>query len=482
MSGSAGTPDLASLPNELLREIADYLTRKDLKSLGSVCPRLRVFAVPLIFTTAICAVRRGVLDVFKALSDHPQLNQNITELVYDSSWFDHEIVKEYEKIAEELGAADGNSLTEGRKKFIEGYKEQEKILESELGSILQRAIRSFSNLRCITYADFTRMSRFRWDRVEDLGPDFRTGSLEFPPETSIQYPPFQHLCEHPHRHQGLALLLQELCRDGSKAQVDDLRLGDGAYSCDFGGIPDIFFMALADGNFGPSTAFDSLRKLDLTFSHCTRSDHANMILRFRHLELLRLVGPECSPSDAKYAPKPSKPIVRFPTSGEDATWPKLRALELKWVASTTADFLTFLSRHKDYLHFINVYECYLDEGNRWRELVSSLRSMYPNLVIEPYQKYYLADDYYTSRIIHFTLYDGQATLVNMGIPADPHINVDDYDQDEVSNFFDSGAGENFPSPERSSSDELEYSEDGDTSDIEERPVHHKEDCPRYANR
>ncbi|KAL8698146.1 MAG: hypothetical protein Q9224_001984 [Gallowayella concinna] len=487
MSAPARRQDLVSLPNELLREIADLLTRRDLKSLSSVCRRLRLFTAPLIFTTATCAVRRGVLEAFKALSDHPQLNQNITKLVYDSSWFDHEIVKQYEKIDEESRAADDHSTTEGREKFIQSYEEQEKILESELASVLQHAISNFSNLQCITYADFSRLSCLRWDRVEYLGPDFRTGYSESPRvknEASIQYPLIPHLSGNTTlrcRHLGLALLLKQLCRDGSKAQVDDLRLGDGAYSRDFGGIPDVLFMALADGSFGPSTAFDSLRKLDVTFSYCTRRDHANAFLRFRHLELLRLVGPECSPSNAKYAPTLSEPIVRFPSSGGEAAWPKLRALELKWVASTTSDFLAFMNGHKDTLRFANIYECYLDEGDRWRELVSSLRSMYPNLLIEPYQTN-IRDDFYDSRIIHFTLYEGQATLVDMGIPSDPHTKVDNYDEGEVSNFYDSDADESLREEERWSSEELDYSEDGDTSDIEGKPVQHTPECTRNANR
>ncbi|KAL8798734.1 MAG: hypothetical protein Q9182_006421 [Xanthomendoza sp. 2 TL-2023] len=108
--------------------------------------------------------------------------------------------------------------------------------------------------------------------------------------------------------------------------------------------------------------------------------------------------------------------------------------------------------------------------------------MYPHLVIEPYQIYSL-DGHYTSRIIHFTLYQGQATLANMGIPPDPpHTEADDYDEDEVSNFYDSDAGECFPEAERWSSEELDHSEDGDSSATEGNPEQHEQDCSRNPGR
>lgn len=475
---------LPALPNELLRDIADYLTRRDLKNIRVVCSRLQGFAAPLIFTTAICAARRGVFEAFKALSDHPKLNQHVTELVFDSSSFDHETVKLFENYAtNSKPPPDASTTPEGREKYIDGYREQTKILDSELSSALANAVRGFSNLRRVIYADFSRVPCFQWDRVEDLGPDFRLGHLHVSEAKSeaLQYPLLQHLGKDtPLRcmYLGLAVLLRELFRADCKIQIDDLRLGDNKSSRGRGGIPDTLFMALFDGSYGRSTAFfDSVRKLDVTFTYCTRCDHAKVLPQFHHLQLLRLVGPICSPGDDKYAPDLFEPVVRFPTSGEDTVWPQLRALELKWVASSTVDLLAFLKRHRDTLRLVNLYEVYLDERNQWRKLVSSLRSLYPNLTVEPHQQSTM-DHHYDSGIIYFTLYDGQVELVNRGVPSSTEGNVDDYDEDEVSNFHDDH--ESLPEEERWSSEELDYSEDGAptgyTSDEDESPVQHRQGC------
>ncbi|KAI4225611.1 MAG: hypothetical protein L6R36_003769 [Xanthoria steineri] len=488
--------NLTALPNELLRDIADYLTKRDLKNIRGVCSRLQDFAAPLIFTTAICAARRGLFDVFKALSDHPKLNQHVTELIFDSSSFDHETVKLFESYATGSDSeSDGSTnlvgwmqyiqeqyiqeyitTPEGREKYIHGYREQTKILDSELSSALANAVRGFANLRRVIYADFGRLPCFRWDRMA-------SGSQLQAPEAkteALQYPLLQHLGKDtPLRsmYLGLVILLSQIFRADCKTQVDDLRLGDSESTRAKAGIPDTLFMALFDGSYGCSTAlFDSVRKLDVTFTHCTRCDHAKALPQFQHLQLLRLVGPMCSPGEGRYAPDLFEPVVRFPISSEDAAWPQLRALELKWVASSTVDLLAFLKRHRDTLRFVNLYELYLDERNQWSKLVSSLRSLYPNLTIEPPQRPRM--DYpYPSGIICFTLYEGQAHLTNMGVLSSAEGSIDDYDEDEVSNFHDDE--KSLLESERWSSEDLDYSEDGATtgftSDEEECPIKHCED-------
>ncbi|KAL8773031.1 MAG: hypothetical protein Q9209_002051 [Squamulea sp. 1 TL-2023] len=471
---------LLSLPNELLLDIAHHLDRSDLKIIRIVCSRLAEFAAPFVFTTAICAARQGVFVAFQALSKRPQVSQHVRELVYDSSSFEHETVKLFEKSTAESQPPNAPSTPEGQQQYIEGYRQQEKLLESSLPSTLAKAVRRFSNLRRIIYSDFGRLPCFRWDRVEDLGPDFRLAHLHIPEaknEACLRHPLVPHLekdkslrCS----YLPLAVLLRELFRADCKAQVDDLRLGDNRISRGKGGIPDILFMSLFDGSYGPSTAlFGSLRKLDVTFAYCTRRDHAEALPRFGRLELLRLVGPMCSPADSRFAPDLSEPVVRFPISGKDFFWPKLRALELKWVASSIMDFLTFLNRHKDTLQFVILHEMYLDATDEWRNLTSSLRAIYPNLIVEPYQTS-IPYNHDGSPIIQFTLYYGQATLVNMEDPSHTNTNVNNYDEDETSNFHDDE--ESLSEEERWSSEELEYSEDGDTSDIEEPPVQHRQDC------
>ncbi|KAL8787948.1 MAG: hypothetical protein Q9213_001976 [Squamulea squamosa] len=402
---------LLSLPNELLRDIADHLDRSELKNIRIVCSRLAEFAAPFVFTTAICAARRGVFNAFRALSDDPQLSQHIRELVYDSSSFEYETVKLFGKPTAEAQLPNIPNIPEEQQQYVEGYRQQEELLASRLPSTLAKAVRRFSNLRLIIYSDFGRVSCFRWDRVEDLGPDFRLADLHIPEaknEALLRYPLVPQLEKNSPlrcRYLALAVLLRELFRADSKAHVQDLRLGDDRFSRGKGGIPDILFMALFDGSYGPSTAlFDSLRKLDVTLTYCTRGDHAEALSRFQRLELLRLV--------------------------------------------------------------------YLDEMDKRHNLTSSLRTIYPSLIVEPYQTP-LRYEHHGSPIIQFTLYDGQATLVDMRDPSHTDANVDDYDEDEVSNFHDDD--KSLPDEERWSSEELDYSEDGDTSNIEEPPMQHRQD-------
>ena len=477
---------LPTLPNELLRDIAQHLTRKDLKSIRVVCSHLDDFACPLIFTTAVCAARRGVLEAFKALSNCPKLSQYVTELVYDSSIFDQEVVKQFETdaIKSEL-SPDASSSPQGREKYIDGYREQTKILGFELLPALANALRAFSNLRRIIYADYSRLPCFRWDRVEDLGQQFRLATFHLPeprPE-ALQYPLLQHLQKDtPLRamYLGFLVLMKGLFRTGCKARIEDLRIGNHQYSRGHGGIPDILFMAMFDGSYGQSTAFlDNIRKLDITLTYCTRCDLANVLPQFHNLQLLRFVGPICSPQREQHAPDLLEPVVRFPSSGEGTIWPHLSKLELKWVASSTVDLFEFLKYHKSSLRFVNLYEVYLDKKNQWHYLVSSFRSTYPNVIIEPHQRSTL-ERHCDSQIINFTLFNGEAELVDMGIPSSTAVEGDDYDEDEMSLYHDDER--DVPEEEGWSSEELEYSEDGaptgytSDEDEDENSVEHQEDC------
>ncbi|KAL8854843.1 MAG: hypothetical protein Q9221_000349 [Calogaya cf. arnoldii] len=471
---------LPELPNELLREIADRLNHSDLKNIRFVCSRLQDLVNPLIFTTAICAARRSVFETFKALSEHPKLSQNVTQLVYDSSSFDQTTVNIFQEHVNNATSPPDTSITtsEGREKYLQGYREENKILGSELSSALVNALKGFPNLRRIIYADFGRVPCFQWDRVEVLQPGSRLGSFDVPEakNEALQYPLIQHLEKDTSlrpMYLGFTILMRELFQADCKPKIDDLRLGDNGASRGKGGIPDTLFMALFDGSYGPSTAlFDSVRKLDVTFTYCTRCDHAKALHQFHHLQLLRLVGPICDPHDRLSAPVLLEPVVQFPASVEDIVWPQLRALELKWVATSTANLLAFLGRHKDTLRFINLYEVYLDERNQCGKLISSLHSMYPNLTIGPTPLIFTGS-HYSGRILCFTLYDQQAELANEWPPSITDSIVEEYDEDKVSNFFDSDGEESLPEEERWSSEELDYSEDGalpdgDTSDEEDR--------------
>ncbi|KAL8671815.1 MAG: hypothetical protein Q9168_003699 [Polycauliona sp. 1 TL-2023] len=464
---------LPTLPNDLLRDVADFLSIRDLKNVRGVCSRLEDFASPLIFTTAVCAARRGVFEAFKALSNHPKLNQHVTELVYDNSFLDYQTVKRFKSYAETHDShrvsADFIPSHYARKT----YKEQKKILGSELSSALESGIRRFSNLRRIIYADFGRLACFQNDRFEDLGPAFRLGHIHVPEFSNrvLQYPLLQCLrANTPLRsmYLGLAVLLRALFRPDCKTRIEDLQIGDNKFSHRKDGIPDTLFMALFDGSYGLSSAlFDTVRKLDITFTYCTRRDHAKALTRFGNLELLRIVGPFCSPDKAFLSPSLNKPVVRF---GENGLWPQLRALELKWVSARTVDLLSFFQCHKDTLQFVKLYEVHLrDKTKQWCSLVSSLRSIYPTMTVEPNQRSWL-DHHHVWRVIHFTLFNGQAELVDMGVYSSLEEEVgevDNCDEDMISDFHDSDKSD--PEEERWSSEELDYSEDGalpdrDTSD------------------
>ncbi|KAL8659537.1 MAG: hypothetical protein Q9226_000379 [Calogaya cf. arnoldii] len=214
---------LPELPNELLRDIAGYLDRSDLKNIRVVCSRLQDFAIPLIFTTAICAARRGIFETFKALSDHPKLNQHVTELIYDSSSFDRVTVNLFQEYVKKSSSPSDASIitSEGRGKYLHGYQEEMKILDSELSSALVNAIKGFSNLRRFIYADFGRVPCFQWDRVAVLEPGSRPGPFDVPEakNEALQYPLIQHLEKNTSlrpTYLGLAILLRELFRADCK--------------------------------------------------------------------------------------------------------------------------------------------------------------------------------------------------------------------------------------------------------------------------
>ena len=427
-----------NLPNELFIDILAYLTKGELKPLRLVCSRLLDVTTPLLFTTAIIAARRGVFDAFVALSKQPELSRHVVELIYDGSWFGSKITRQYRSTEGPPSEIVKLVSKEGRDKYMEAFDEQEKILAHELAPTIRRAIKDFTSLRRLIYMNFANPACFHWDRVEDLGPgtslqnDVWTNK-KF--ETSFDSPLFLSLCtslSKRRRYFGLALLLAALSQPDCKTQIIDLRIGDGAHCRGAGGIPDTLFLALSDGSYGPSSAFGSLRSLDLTISECTAAGHpGQQFPYFPHLELLRLVGPRCSPTEMRYAPPLREPAIEFPGYCGNASWPSLRALELKWISFKANDFLNFLDRHRDTLRFINLYEIYISERCTWPHIVRTLHSMYPALVIEPYKRFHRFP-WYETLILNFTLYNGESILTNTGIPLGADWSLDDYDEDKVS--------------------------------------------------
>lgn len=465
-----GMTGLLGLPIELFREIADHLTRVELKSLRLVCSDLRDCTTPLIFTTAVCVLRQGVFEAFKSLSNDPELGQHVTEIVYDLSSLDPDTVGHYASGITPVDARHKDPTSrEGRANYIKLFFEQESIREDELATAVQHAVQNFPKLRRLIIADYIRSPYFQWDRVEDLGEDFHLSGdwnsralfgTEVPngrPLTSL----LSEDIDFRRQYLGLTTLLRALSQQQCRAKIDDLRIGDTEHSRGSGGIPDVVLEALLDWTGRPSTAFGSLRKLDITISQsCKGSDSSDRTIfpPFPHLELLRLIGPIRSPREGQYAPTLREPTIRFPDCCGEANWPKLRALELKWIAAKKAGLLAFFGRHRDTLRFINLQEIYIHGKNTFGTLVGTLRSIYPNLAIEPAQKFQdlrHAPWIPGHQIINFTLYGEEAILTNMSDDGFPN----DYYEDTYSNY--SADRDPYEEEERYSSEELDYSEGGD---------------------
>ncbi|KAL8939158.1 MAG: hypothetical protein Q9216_003512 [Gyalolechia sp. 2 TL-2023] len=430
--------ELFRLPNELFFEISSYFTKAELKRLRLVCSRLRDITTPLLFTTAIIAARRCIFDAFVALSNQADISRHVVEIIYDCSSFNSDLAEQYRK--EPSKKVCRLISSEGLAKYVEAFDKQEQIMAHELAPAIRHAIKKFPQLRRLIYADFTALPCFHRDRIEDLGPahglgnpDWRTKKTESSFDSPLFFALYNDLS---FRRQclGLALLLGALSQPDCSAQIDDLRIGDGRWSRDEGGVPDTLIMALSDHSYGPRSAFESLRKLDLTISDTERNGHLERKFpRFPLLELLRLVGPVCSPTKAGYAPPLRSPAIRFPDYCGEAKWPRLRALELKWIAFKMNDLLNFLDSHKDTLHFINLHQLYIDERHMFGSLVRGLHSMYPSLNVEPYKRFQRFPSFDTL-VVDFTFCDGQATLTNTGICLGTDRSLDDYDEDQVSNY------------------------------------------------
>lgn len=457
------------LPTELFLDILSRLTKAELKVLRLVCSSFKEFANRLIFTTAYIATRREVFDVFRALSGRSELSQHVVEIIYDSSWLDPETADRYRRGDSEI---DPKTSPESRVSYVKAFDEQERILERELASTARHAFKDFPHVRRLIYADFSRSPGFHWDRADDLGGAFRLGDTQWATNRAEELPKSWQVSSlttnifFRRRYLGLALLMEGLSQPDCLVDIDDLRIGDSAYSRAAGGIPDSLFRALLHKANGSSSTLRSLRELDLTISECDVTCPPEQTFpRFPRLELLRLVAPMCGPTEDRFAPLLRKPTIRLPEYCGEAHWPRLRALELKWIAFKTQDLLAFLGRHRDTLRFINLHEIYIHEGSMWGAVVSGVRSIYPNLIVEPYQLWQpYPSSSYDALVLDFTLYDDQATLSNTGIPIGWNHPLDEYDEDQVSSF---SATEAFEDDERYSSEELDFSDDGDSWEFDD---------------
>ncbi|KAL9576667.1 MAG: hypothetical protein Q9212_006912 [Teloschistes hypoglaucus] len=462
------TGGLLGLPIELLREITDYLVRRDLKSLRLVSSGLQDLVTPLIFTTAVCALRRGVFDIFQAVVNSPTISQCITELVYDASCFNLKVVEQWEREENTSDKPAAQAIVEyqQRHKLIAAFHEQENILKTELTPALQHAVWNFPKLRRLIYADFQRQTSFRGDRVEDLGYDFRVrGEWQFlykartEVEVSVSHsiePLLLDDITFRRSHIGLFVLLNALSHMHCEAKIDDLRIGDGFYSRSAGGVPDIILASVITHNlYRDPAVLKSLRKFDLTLSQRPIYDAFRWIPSlFPHLECLRLVGPICSPLHDSFAPSLFKPVIELNKNTAIPVWPKLRSLELRWITFHVTSLAAFLEAHRDTLRFVNLQQIYFHDETTFGIIASRLRSTYPDLVTDPEKNRFPEQDDPAQIIVNFTLYHGEATLIDMREGEYVH----DYGEDGVSNY---SADEHLDDDERYSSEELEYSGDED---------------------
>ena len=127
-----------------------------LKSIRLTRKRFEALASPALFTIAFIASRRGPLEVFKILTTHSVLQGYVRTLIIDDSWFDPEIVTSD-------GANGIKPITDKcRTELKVLYKEQERIISTELEEIIGGAIQ-FLNLKAIIFQDLTRQASLPGD-------------------------------------------------------------------------------------------------------------------------------------------------------------------------------------------------------------------------------------------------------------------------------------------------------------------------------
>ena len=170
----------------------------------------------------------------------------------------------------------------------------------------------------------------------------------------------------------------------------------------------------------------------------------------------------CSPIEQKYAPPSRHPKIDLPDICKELNWPRLKALELKWISAHSRDLLTLLDRHKYSLQFINIYEMYIKDSTAWPSVTGYLCHRHSNIILDR-----PAALYYNPLIINYTLYDEEATCTNTGHANYDHRMMGDYDEDQVSSYSKNEGFDEMKEEERYSSEELDFSEGGDEREWED---------------
>ncbi|KAI4210747.1 MAG: hypothetical protein LQ351_006423 [Letrouitia transgressa] len=479
-----GMRTIQDLPTEIYGLIFSYLEGRDLKSARLACKTLQREAAPFLFTTAYIAARRGVLNNFTALAEHPVLSTYVTEVIYDSSWFeewDDGPPTESEKNPRFLPL---KKTAEHRQKYIENFAEQEHIQKEELCPILARAFKSLTKVQRVVYADLWRLPCLHGDRLEELGPDFRFGRYDSPlisqHKLKLKIPWCAEVPDDQvfrRQNMGLYVLLRALSSPQVTSKLTELSIGNGAYSsgAPFIGVPQLLLLPMAESLSKNESSFSYLRKLEVSFGLYWVIDHEDqfplgrIIGYLHHLEDLRIAGPvlpsehfpvavslsmntSANPQKSGFGPGASLANLL----GQN-TWSRLSHLELHWLESDLSSLVDFFNRQNSTLKYVNLFNIIIWNSSSREKLIRFFRSLRPGTVVE----LGLDNEKSFSRLeLEYILYDGEAQLILRGPGLD-----DDYDEDQVSSY---SSNDNFSQEEeRGSSEELEFSDNfDDYSDID----------------
>ncbi|KAL6713285.1 hypothetical protein ACLMJK_008750 [Lecanora helva] len=397
------------LPDELWLEVLSYLIKREVKIVRLIGDRrLEVLAASQLFKTAYVAARRGVLETFMQMTNHPTIRHFIREVIYDSSW-----------IAPPSACSRMRSgrwrITEANADLpvVQLFQEQEQIQSGELLRNLSIALKKTTHLRKVVFADISRTAGLPGDRTDCEGvPPSMRGHFE----CTAQYPARCCLTElrsetrHCLGHQGsfrrqfggFIPLLQALS-SSMPPYLDELDLGSNVYSTHYvidqksetrttswnSGIPFWFFLPIAgNGNYFDNNIgqiFEGIRRMSLTF--CWSYD-------LKEYEPFILPYKSCA--------KPSPLIERLKTADNleelklcgDINrlaldlrkclglkkWSRLRVVVFKYAQAFYQDLVSFLLRHKHSLRHITLDDFNIRDGT-WTALDQVIFREMPDLEI-----------------------------------------------------------------------------------------------------
>ena len=390
--------DLSSaLPYEIWLYISRYMVNPDLKNLRLVGNHhIASIASSLLFTTAYVATRRGVLDTFTALINHPVLRNHVKELIFDSSSISENVVSDHQ--SEEYGPALAAFLAD-----------QEHIRKHELLPRLENALQHLPNLGTVRYADLSRVSYLpgdqassgicgdvilfcRSDPLSHKSEEIEDpGSLVPAPRYQVWYPSLG--IDQDRQPLGLDLLIEALAKHQLPA-LQNLSLGDRSQASEDGGIPHWAFMSYRPASIITklSCIFPTLSKLELNVSTITALrpvrprrllwQSPTWTLRDSWLEsgLAQVLSLAKNLEDLKLAGWYGLAYLSFDETISTSTWPKLRTLDLSYFEASADETQQFIKRHARSLSRMTLDRFNLKDGS-WHEVGEQISLIAPDLKI-----------------------------------------------------------------------------------------------------